>query len=150
MSARSTGSFRWLLFLGAAVSVAIGIWGVVWTGMLEAVLGLRIDITTPAFNGLARLYGGLMLVIGVGYALAAAQPQRNRALLVPLFLVPFMTGVMTIAGIARDEISAGRGAIFAAYNFAFCLFYFRLYPRLAAGEADASSRGISPEGPSST
>ena len=118
--------------------------------MLETVLGLRVDIVTPAFNGLARLYGGVMLVVGVGYALAAAQPQRNRGLLVPLFLVPFVTGVMVIAGMARQEVSGGRGAFFAAYNFAFCLFYFRLYPRLAAGEGDASSRGAPSEGPSST
>lgn len=150
VSARSTRSFRWLLFLGAAVSVAIGVWGVIWTGMLETVLGLRTDIVTPAFNGLARLYGGVMLVIGVGYALAAAQPHRNRGLLVPLFLVPFVTGVMVIAGMAREEITGGRGSIFAAYNLVFCLFYFRLYPRLAAGEADASSRGVSTEGSSST
>ncbi|MGH2758427.1 MAG: hypothetical protein ACRDKJ_02580 [Actinomycetota bacterium] len=147
---RTTGSFRLLLFVGAAVSVAIGVWGVVWTGMLETVLGLRTDIVTPAFSALARLYGGVMLVIGVGYALAAAQPQRNRGLLVPLFLVPFITAVMMIAGTARQEISGGRGAFFTAYNFAYCLLYFRLYPRLAAGEADGSSRGVSSEGSSST
>ncbi len=146
---RTTGSFRLLLVVGAAVSVAIGVWGVVWTGMLETVLGLRTDIVSPAFNGLARLYGGVMIVIGVGYALAAAQPHRNRALLVPLFLVPFVTGVMVIAGTAREEISGGKGAFFAAYNFAYCLLYFRLYPRLAP-VAEASSRDVSSEGSSST
>jgi hypothetical protein len=150
---RTNGSFRLLLVIGATVSIAIGVWGVVWTGMLDTVLGLKTDAPTPAFQGLARLFGGVMIVVGVGYALAAAQPHRNRALLVPLFGVPFLTGVMVIAGTAREEISGAKGAVFAAYNFAYCLLYFRLYPRLPDGGADAAdsaSREDSSDGSSST
>jgi ABC-type transport system involved in cytochrome c biogenesis permease component len=138
-----------LLLVGSAVSVAIGVWGVVWTDMLDRALGLGTELGEPAFSGLARLFGGVMLVVGVGYALAAAQPQRNRGLLVPLFLVPFVTGVMTIAGAARQEISGGKGAVFAAYNFGFCLLYFRLYPRLT-GAADELPRDERSDGSART
>lgn len=123
-----------LLMLGAAVSVAIGVWGVVWTRMLETVLGVRTVGSEPGFSGLARLFGGVMLAVGIGYALAAAQPHRNRGLLVPLFIVPFSLGIMTIAGAAREEIQTGKAIGFALYNFAYCLFFFRLYPRLLPGE----------------
>lgn len=148
MSDRPTtiGTFRLLLVLGAAVSVALGVWGIVWTRMLDTVLGLETTRAEPSFSGLARLFGGVMLAVGVGYALAAAQPHRNRGLLVPLFLVPFVMGVMVIAGAARDEISGGKGAVFAAYNFAYCLFYFRLYPRLPEEPRPDGSL----EGPSKT
>jgi ABC-type transport system involved in cytochrome c biogenesis permease component len=141
-----TGSFRLLLFVGAAVSIAIGVWGVVWTRMLDTVLGLRTIGVEPGFSGLARLFGGVMLAVGVGYALAAAQPHRNRGLLVPLFIVPVALGVMTIAGAAREEIQSGKAIGFAAYNFAYCLFFFRLYPRLTTEEPPDSTL----EGSSST
>ena len=119
-----------VLVVGAAVSIAIGVWGVLWTRMLDTVLGLRTLVPAPGFQGLSRLFGGVMLAVGIGYALAAAQPQRNRSLLVPLFLVPVALGVMTIAGAARGEIQSGKAIGFAVYNFAYCLFFFRLYPRL--------------------
>jgi ABC-type transport system involved in cytochrome c biogenesis permease component len=132
-----TGPFRLLLVVGAAASIAIGVWGVVWTQMLETVLGL--DVAAGA-AGVARLYGGVMLAVGIGYALAAAQPHRNRGLLVPLFIVPFITGLVVIAGAARQEIHGTKGLLFAAYNFAYCLLYFRLYPRVTdAGESAGSS-----------
>jgi ABC-type transport system involved in cytochrome c biogenesis permease component len=127
--------FRALLVLGAVVSIAIGIWGLVWTGMLESVLGFDVPRRNDAFAGIARLYGGTMLAIGIGYALAAAQPHRSRSLLVPLFVVPVITAVSVIAAISREEIATGRGIVFVIYNLAFCLLYFRLYPRLAEPEA---------------
>jgi hypothetical protein len=140
----STASFRLLLVVGAAVSIAVGVWGVVWTRMLDTVLGLRTIGAEPGFDGLARLFGGVMLAVGIGYALAAAQPQRNRSLLVPLFLVPFALGVMTVAGAAREEIQTGKGIGFALYNIAYCLLYFRLYPRVPVPEAsDEPSDGPS-------
>jgi len=127
--------FRALLVLGAVVSIAIGIWGLVWTGMLESVLGFDVPRReADAFAGVARLYGGAMLAIGIGYALAAAQPHRSRSLLVPLFVVPVITAVSVIAAIAREEIATGRGIVFVVYNLAFCLLYFRLYPRVAEPE----------------
>ncbi len=107
--------------------VAIGVWGLVWTGMLESVLGY--DIPKRGL-GIVRLLGGVMLSLGVGYALAAMQPHRSRGLLVPLFLVPLMMAVTTIAGIARDEIQSGKGVAFVIYNLAYCFLYFRFYPRL--------------------
>lgn len=130
-----TGPFRLLLFVGAGVSIAVGIWGVIWTQMLDTVLGL--DVSAGA-AGIARMYGAVMLAIGIGYALAAAQPHRNRGLLVPLFIVPFITGLVVIAGTARDEIHGTKGVLFAVYNFAYCLLYFRLYPRVP--ETDETPR----------
>jgi hypothetical protein len=71
-----------------------------------------------------------MAAIGVGYALAGIQPHRNRSLLVPLFIVPVAMFASTIAAMAADEIPGGRGAVFTAYNIAYALLYFRLYPRV--------------------
>lgn len=125
--------FRALLVLGAVVSIAIGVWGLVWVGMLEAILGF--DVPKRAW-GLGRVFGGVMLAVGLGYALAAAQPHRSRSLLVLLLAVPAITGVTVIAGTARGEIDAGQGIVFAVYNLAYCLLYFRMYPRIEAhGEA---------------
>ena len=95
---------RVLLILGAVVSIAIGVCGLIWTGMLENVLGLAVPE-----DGLriARLYGGVMLAIGIGYALAAAQPQRSRSLLVLLFVVPLVTALATIAALARGRDLGG-------------------------------------------
>jgi hypothetical protein len=121
--------FRLILLVGAVVSVAIGIWGFLWTTMLETILGL--DVTHP---GAARMYGGVMLAVGVGYALAAAQPQRNRGLLVPLFLVPLFAAIVAISGVARDEIQTAKGVGFTIFNLAYCLLYFRLYPRVPETE----------------
>jgi hypothetical protein len=130
--------FRILLVLGAVVSVAIGVWGLVWTGMLISSLGFDLPRRAlPAFSGLGRLFGAVMVAVGIAYALAAAQPHRSRSLLVPLFVVPAVTGVAAIAAAARGEIAGGRGAVFAIYNIAYCLLYFRVYPRLAGSEAPA-------------
>jgi hypothetical protein len=122
------GGFRLVLAIGAVVSIAVAVWGLVWTGMLDTVLGF--DIPKRAF-GITRLFGGVMLAVGIGYALAAAQPQRSRSLLVPLFVVPLVSAITTIAGVAREEVQVGKGIGFAIYNLAFCLFYFRMYPRVA-------------------
>jgi hypothetical protein len=121
------GGFRLVLFVGAVVSIAIAVWALVWTGMLETVLGF--DITKRAF-GITRLFGGVMLAVGVGYALAAAQPQRSRGLLVPLFIVPMVNAFTTIAGVSRNEVQGGKGIAFAVFNLGYCLFFFRMYPRV--------------------
>lgn len=132
---RSTdGGFRLVLVVGAVVSTAIAIWALLWTGMLETVLGL--DVPKRSL-GVVRLFGGVMLAVAIGYALAAAQPQRSRSLLVPLFVVPVVTAITTIAGVSRDEITGGKGIAFAVFNLAYCLFYFRMYPRVMAAESAA-------------
>jgi hypothetical protein len=109
------------------VSVIIGVWGVIWTQMLENVLGIEVSSGSAAT---AYLYGGVMLVVGLGYALAAAQPQRSRSLLVVLLFVPLVTAMVTIAGVSRDEIAGGKGIGFAVFELAYCLMYFRFYPRV--------------------
>jgi hypothetical protein len=121
------GGFRLVLFVGAVVSVAIAVWALVWTGMLHTVLGF--DVPKRAY-GITRLFGGVMLGVGVAYALAAAQPQRSRGLLVPLFIVPLVNAFTTIAGVSRNEIQGGKGIAFAVFNLGFCLFFFRMYPRM--------------------
>lgn len=125
-------TFRLVLVLGAAASVAVGVWGVFWTDMLERVLGLEVPAAASAFDAIGRMYGGAMLALGLGYALAAAQPHRARSLLVVLFAAPLIIGVVVIAGTARGEIQTGRGAGFAAFNIFYCLLFFRFYPRLEA------------------
>lgn len=107
--------------------------------MLETVLG--IEFASDA-AGVGRLYGGVMLAVGLAYALAAAQPQRSRSMLVVLLVVPLVTAMVTIAGVSRDEISSGKGIGFAVFELLYCLMYFRLYPRV-----EESSRPASPEGP---
>lgn len=128
--ARRTRLFRLTLGIGAASSIAIGLWGVFWTRMLESVLGLVVPASVAGFDALGRMYGGVMLVLGLGYALSAAQPHRSRSLLAMLFAAPLITGAVVIAGAARGEIRGWHGAIFATYNIAYCLFFFRTYPRV--------------------
>jgi hypothetical protein len=112
------------------VSVAIGVWAIAGTGGVQNVLAIRTTGPTPEFAALARMYGAAMLALGVGYAIAAAQPHGHRGLLVVLFAAPAITGIVQIANIARGEIPAGRGIAFAVYDFAYCLLYFRTYPRV--------------------
>lgn len=121
------GGFRVVLVVGAVVSIAIAVWALVWTGMLQTVLGL--DVPKRSL-GVVRLFGGVMLAVGVGYALAAAQPQRSRGLLVPLFLVPMVSAFTTIAGVSRDEVHGAKGIAFAVFELGYCLFFFRVYPRV--------------------
>jgi len=124
---RRESAFRALLFLGAAVSIAIGVWAIV--GDVHGVLAKDATATTPEFAALARMYGAAMLALGVGYAIAAAQPHTYRGLLVVLFAAPAITAIVQIANLARGDIPAGRGLAFAIYDFAYCLLYFRTYPR---------------------
>jgi ABC-type transport system involved in cytochrome c biogenesis permease component len=119
---------RVLLSLQAVVCAAVGIWGVFLTPVLTDVLGL--DVPSGA-NGLAHLFGVMMLAFAVGYALAAAQPHRSRGFLVPLFLVPLLLAVALIVNVAQHEVAHSvRAVIFAIYNLAYCLFFFRVYPRV--------------------
>jgi hypothetical protein len=134
MSARSSSEagFRLILALGALVAIAIGIWGLVWTEMLHNILGFEVPRRAL---GITHVFGGVMVSVGVGYALAAAQPQRSRSLLVPLFFVPLVTAGTMISGVARGDIKSGRGIGFALFELAYCLLFFRLYPRVATPDA---------------
>lgn len=121
--------FRVLLGLGALVSVAIGVWGLVWARMLSNVLGIKAPTSSL---GMARLFGAAMIALAVGYALAAAEPHRTRGLLVPLFIVPIAMGVVMVVNVASGDVDHKvRAVVFAIYNFAYSLLYFRTYPRLA-------------------
>jgi len=115
-------AFRALLVLGAAISVAIGVWAIV--GDLHSVLG------TASSPALARMYGAAMLALGVGYAIAATQPHGYRGLLVVLFVAPAITAIVQVANLARGDVPAGRGLAFAIFDFAYCLLFFRTYPRM--------------------
>ena len=127
---RKESAFRALLVLGAAVSVAIGVWAVVGATGLQSVLAKNATGSVPEFAALARLYGAAMLALGIGYGLAGAQPHGRRGLLVVLFVAPAVSGIVLIASIARSEIPAGRGLALAIYDFAYCLLFFRTYPRV--------------------
>jgi hypothetical protein len=121
------GGLRLVLVVGAVVSIAIAVWALVWTGMLHTILGF--DVPKRAY-GVTRLFGGVMLAVGIGYALAAAQPQRSRGLLVPLFIVPLVNAFTTIAGVSRNEVQGGKGIAFAVFELGYSLFFFRMYPRV--------------------
>ena len=127
---RRETAFRALLVLGAAVSIAIGVWAIAATGSVQNTLAKVSASPTPEFAALSRMYGAAMLALGIGYAIAAAHPHGHRSLLVVLFAAPALTGVVQIANIARGEIPAGRGIAFAVYDIAYCLLYFRTYPRV--------------------
>jgi hypothetical protein len=116
--------------LGAAVSIAIGVWAIAGTGGVQNTLAKVSAAPTPEFAALSRMYGATMLALSVGYAIAAAQPHGHRGLLVVLFAAPAITGIVQIANIARGEMPVGRGLAFAIYDFAYCLLYFRTYPRV--------------------
>lgn len=137
---RETG-FRWLLAIQALISVAIGIWGVVWVDMLETVFGLDAPADAGGFDALARLYGAAMLALGLGYAVAAAQTHGRRGLLAVLFAAPVLTAVVIIAGVARGEIDAGRGVVFTIYLVAYCFLFFRTYPRLDEKKTEPPESG---------
>ena len=119
------------------MSIAVGVWAIV--GNIQGVLAKHPVPSVPEFAALARLYGAAMLALGVGYAIAAAQPHIYRGLLVVLFVAPAITAVVQIANLARGEVPAGRGLAFAIYDFAYCLLYFRMYPRV--DQARASGTG---------
>lgn len=129
-----------LLGAGAAVYGLVGVSGLFFTGLLHGVLGPDVDAGVGGFLGMARLYGALALAVGVGYVVGAIDPMRNRGLLFVLFAVPLLTGVAGIVAAAKSEVAPAKGALFAAFNLAYLLLYFRLYPRPAipAEEEEAS------------
>lgn len=131
--------FRVLLGAGAAVYGLLGVSGLFFTGLLHGVLGPDVDAGVGGFLGMARLYGALALAVGVGYVVGAIDPMRNRGLLFVLFAVPLLTGVAGIVAAAKSEVSSAKGALFAAFNLAYLLLYFRLYPKPAIPEEETSS-----------
>lgn len=145
----SLGGFRLLLAAGAVVSVLVGLWGLFLSGALHIALGPDVSESSPGFVGVARLMGAGTLAVGVGYALAAVHPMRNRGLLVVLFLVPLLGGLALVIAAAKSEISSVRGAVFAAVDLAYCLLYFRLYPKpVVVAEAPAEEVPEPPDQPS--
>ena len=76
------------------------------------------------------MYGANMVALGVGYAIAATQPHAYRGLLVVLFAAPAISAIVLVANVARSDFPAGRGLAFAIFDFAYCLLYFRTYPRM--------------------
>lgn len=128
--------FRVLLGAGAAVYGLLGVAGLFFTGLLHGVLGPSVDAGVSGFLGMARLYGALSLAVAVGYVVGAIDPMRNRGLLFVLFAVPLLTGVAGIVAAAKSEVSSAKGALFAAFNLAYLLLYFRLYPKPAIPEEE--------------
>lgn len=126
--------FRVLIGAGAAVYGLLGVAGLFFTGLLHGVLGPSVDAGVSGFLGMARLYGALSLAVAVGYVVGAIDPMRNRGLLFVLFAVPLLTGVAGIVAAAKSEVSSAKGALFAAFNLAYLLLYFRLYPKPAVPE----------------
>jgi hypothetical protein len=147
---KSGGGFRALLGLGAVVTLLLGAAGLLSVRTLASVLGLEMTARAArgGAGGLARLFGAAMVAVGVTYILAAAQPQRSRSLLVPLFVAPAVLAVAAIASTAKGEMKGAQGAIFAVYNAAYCLLYFRMDPRVAEPAKKAPENP--PENPPAT
>ena len=121
--------FRMLLVAGAVIFAGLGLLGWLSPNALRAVLGLDIERDVPGFVAMSRLYGGLSLSAGLGYAIAARDPLRQRGLLAVLFAVPILVVLAAIVGVAGQQYSAWQGSVFAVVNLAYALLYFRLYPR---------------------
>jgi hypothetical protein len=130
----SVTGFRALLAVGALVSIVLGLWGLFFSGALHSALGFDVNRNAGGYLAMARLFGAAMLALGVGYALAAVHPQRNRGLLVVLFVLPLASSLALVIASARSEVSTPKGAVFAAVEIAYCLLYFRLYPRPVVAE----------------
>lgn len=130
--------FRALLAVGAVVSVGLGVWGLLGGGIIRTALGPVLPREAPGFVAMARLYGAAMLALGIGYGLAAVHPVRNRGLLVPLFAAPLAGAVALIVAAAKDELSPVRAGVLAAFEIAYCLLYFRLYPKPVAAAPERS------------
>jgi hypothetical protein len=128
-SNRNPKPFRLLLLIGAVISFGTALPAMFAVGILKSSLGLQVAAGSPGFTALARLYGGIVFAVGVGFLLAAIDPIRHRGLLIVLFLVPLSDLLFTVAGVATNEISRPKGAVFAALDLAYCLLYFRLFPR---------------------
>lgn len=141
-----TRGFRVLLGAGAVIYALLGVAGLLFTGALHGVLGPDVQAGVPGFLGMARVFGALSLVVGVGYVVAAIDPLRNRGLLFVLFLVPLLMGTASIIGAAKSELGSAKGALFAGLNLAYVLLYFRLYPKPAVPQ-EARSRGGTPSPP---
>ncbi len=121
--------FRVLLAAGAVISLGLAIWGLFGGGFIHGTLGLTVERDAPGFIGLSRLYGAVMLSMGLGYVLAAAHPMRNRGLLVVLFAQPMIGAIVFIVGTALEDFGTVNGTVLATLSMAYCLLYFRLYPR---------------------
>ena len=76
-------------------------------------------------------------------------PEYSHGLLVPLFIVPMVNAFTTIAGVSRNEIQGGKGIAFAVFNLGYCLFFFRMYPRVVA-EAPGPKLPPDPQPPKPT
>ena len=88
------------------------------------------------------MFGVAMLALAVAYGLAAAQPQRSRSMLVTLFVFPLGLAVVAFANVARGDVAYNvRSVAFAVYNLAYCLLYFRVYPRVVLSDARPAPDG---------
>lgn len=142
--------FRVLLAAGAVISLGLALWGLFGGGFIRGTLGLTVDPDAPGFIGLSRLYGGVMLAVGLGYVLAAAHPMRNRGLLVVLFAQPMIGAVVFIVGTALEDFGTVNGTVLATLSMAYCLLYFRLYPRPIStllSDEDTVGEAAPPEAP---
>lgn len=124
--------FRLVLLAGALISIGTALPSMFAPGILQSALGLKVDPDLAGFAALARLYGGVVLAVGIGYLIAAVDPARQRGLLVVLFAVPLTDFVFAVAGVVADDLSRPKGAAFAALDLVYCLLYVRLYPRARA------------------
>lgn len=125
----ATRGFRLLLVAGIVMSFGTAVLALFAQGIFVSTLGLKVSASSTGFDAIARLYGGVVLSLGVGYVLAAIDPLRHRGLLVVLFLVPVSNLIFMIAEVAAGEMSRPKGSLLAALSLAYSLLYFRLYPK---------------------
>lgn len=121
--------FRILLAVGATLTAVYGLLGWFAPNTLRGIVGLDIPPDTEGLPAMARLYGGLSISAAIGYAIAAADPARQRGLLVVLFSVPASAVLASIVGVTGEEYSALPGVLFGVVNLVYLLLFVRWYPR---------------------
>lgn len=132
--------FRFVLVAGAVIFGALAAFAWLLPSGFAALLGMEISVAFQGFAALTRLYGGFCAVIAGGYAIAAMKPESNRGLLAILFWVPVVNIMASVAAVTGDDFSVAGALIFAAWNLALALLFFRFYPRSAVrNDSEASS-----------
>jgi hypothetical protein len=141
---RELRAFRSVLVLTAGLLLALGIAGLFAPGVLHTMFGPKVLASSRGYAAMSRLFGVGMVALGVGSLLAAARPERNRTMLLTLFVGLAGFVVTMIVSTTKDELSRGVVWIYAVIGFVLLMLLFRFYPR-ARTEADPPAPPVEDE-----
>ncbi len=102
-----------LPYLGAAVSVVLGIFGTFWPHSAAALVGIRLDpAATHSISEVRATYGGLFLGVGL-FCLISGSPGAFLA----LGCGALGTALVRIGSILFDHAASGKNWVAAAFEF---------------------------------